>query len=84
MKLAPNPPNLSFQDEQTLENLLLDVFFPIHDEKFNPDDEGFQCKGCKYALLIINVLRCRKSLTSIVSTLCKTLNAGEFKSSFID
>ena len=74
-------PNISFQEELTLEKLLLEVF---HIEKFNPDDEGFQCKGCNYAFLIIEVLRSRKSLKSIVSTLYKTLNFREFKSSFID
>ena len=81
LKLAPIPPIISFQEEQTLEKLLLEVF---HEEKFNPGDDGFPCFGCNYAFLIIEVLRNRKSLRSIVSTLCKTLNAAEFKDSFID
>ena len=68
MKVTPPLPNLSFQEEQTLEKLLLGVF---HEEKSNPDNEGLQCKGCNYASLIIEVLRNRKSLRSIVSTLCK-------------
>ena len=77
MKLTPNPQNLSFQEEQTLENLLLEEFLEVL-------LTSLYCKGCNCAHLIINVLRCRKSLTSFVSTLCRTLYAGEFKSAFID
>ena len=45
----PPPPNISFQEEQTLEKLLLEVF---HEEKSNPDNKGFGCKGWMHLCLV--------------------------------
>ena len=81
--LASSPSDISFQEELTLEHLLVEVFYR---EEFNPANEGLQCNGCNYASLIIEVLKNRKYKIniSIVSILCKTLQAGKFKDSFID
>ena len=72
--LASSLPNISFQEELIMEKLLLQVSL---EGKLNPANVRLLCKGCNYAILIIEVLMNRKSLGSIVSTLCKTLKAGE-------
>ena len=74
LKLAPPLPNISLQEEQTLEKLFMRVFY---EEKCNPVEVVFQCSGCNYASLIRGVFM-RNQYLGIISDLFKAFNSGEF------
>ena len=73
------PPNISYQEEQTLQELLTQVFFPT--PKANGDDH---CNGCLYALLYREVLLSSKLLGSIIGPISRALSSGQFENLKID
>ena len=85
LTLAPPPPkitplpNISDLEEQTIEELLEQVFFPT--PKVNRD---IQCNGCKYAILIREVLVKRELTESIIGPLSRALSSGQFENLKID
>ena len=75
MMLDPLPKNISFEEEQTLEELLAKVFSVTKVHKTFLCDG---CNGCKNVLLMREVLMKRTVFMNIISTLWKTLSSGEF------